>query len=77
MQIEVTALRKSYTTYRRGSNFREVIGSVFRRRAIEVQALKGIDFGIGEGELVGFLGPNGAGKSTTLKILIPPPAPRA
>ncbi len=69
MQIEVTGLRKSYTTYRRGSTFKEVIGSVFRRRAIEVQALKGIDFAIGEGELVGFLGPNGAGKSTTLKIL--------
>ena len=69
MQIEVTGLRKTYITYRRGSTFKEVIGSIFRRQTIEVQALKGIDFSIGEGELVGFLGPNGAGKSTTLKLL--------
>ena len=34
-----------------------------------IQALKGISFSIGKGEIVGFLGPNGAGKSTTLRIL--------
>ena len=34
-----------------------------------IQALKGISFSVGKGEIVGFLGPNGAGKSTTLKIL--------
>ena len=34
-----------------------------------VQALKGISFSVGKGEIVGFLGPNGAGKSTTLRIL--------
>ena len=34
-----------------------------------VKAVKGINFKIKDGEIVGFLGSNGAGKSTTLKIL--------
>jgi fluoroquinolone transport system ATP-binding protein len=33
-------------------------------------AVKGISFGIDQGEILGFLGPSGAGKSTTQKILI-------
>jgi ABC-2 type transport system ATP-binding protein len=33
-----------------------------------VQALRGVDLAVGEGELVGLLGPNGAGKSTLVKI---------
>jgi ABC-2 type transport system ATP-binding protein len=35
-----------------------------------IEALKGIDLEVGEGELVGLLGPNGAGKSTLVKILV-------
>ena len=45
----------------------EVIG--LKKRYGLIQALKGISFSVGKGEIVGFLGPNGAGKSTTLKIL--------
>ncbi len=33
-----------------------------------VEALKGVDLDVREGELVGLLGPNGAGKSTLVKI---------
>ena len=33
------------------------------------EALAGLDFGIGEGEVFGFLGPNGSGKTTTQKLL--------
>jgi ABC-2 type transport system ATP-binding protein len=34
-----------------------------------IEALRGISFSVGAGEIVGLLGPNGAGKSTTIKIL--------
>lgn len=32
--------------------------------------LRGLDFTVGRGEILGFLGPSGAGKSTTQKLLI-------
>src|SRR5881227_3808809 len=34
-----------------------------------VEAVRGIDFEVGEGEVFGLLGPNGAGKTTTVEIL--------
>jgi fluoroquinolone transport system ATP-binding protein len=33
------------------------------------EALRGLDFGVREGEIFGFLGPSGSGKSTTQKVL--------
>ena len=38
------------------------------KRYGRVQALRGVDLEVREGELVGLLGPNGAGKSTLVKI---------
>jgi ABC-2 type transport system ATP-binding protein len=35
-----------------------------------VQAVKGISFGVAQGEIFGFLGPNGAGKSTTIRAML-------
>jgi len=35
----------------------------------DVQAVAGVSFEVGEGELFGFLGPNGAGKTTTINML--------
>lgn len=40
------------------------------KRYGQVQALRGVDLAVEEGELVGLLGPNGAGKSTLVKIAV-------
>jgi len=40
------------------------------KRYGSVEALKGVDLEVREGELVGLLGPNGAGKSTLVKIAV-------
>ena len=34
-----------------------------------IQAVKGISFAVGKGEVLGFLGPNGAGKTTTMRMI--------
>jgi ABC-2 type transport system ATP-binding protein len=42
---------------------------VYKTRKDEVEAVRGVDFTVDRGEIVGFLGPNGAGKTTTLRML--------
>jgi ABC-2 type transport system ATP-binding protein len=54
--IETRALRKSFTS-RQG------------REKKVVEAVRGVDLDVAEGEIFGFLGPNGAGKTTTLRML--------
>jgi ABC-2 type transport system ATP-binding protein len=58
--IEAIELRRTYKT----------TTGVFRRRPLEVEAVRGISFAVERGELFGLLGPNGAGKTTTIKMLI-------
>jgi ABC-2 type transport system ATP-binding protein len=41
----------------------------FRSRKGTVEAVRGVDLIVDEGEIFGFLGPNGAGKTTTLRML--------
>jgi len=56
MIIETTGLRKS---------FKSRVG----RETKTVEAVRGVDLQVAEGEIFGFLGPNGAGKTTTLRML--------
>jgi ABC-2 type transport system ATP-binding protein len=58
--IEAEGLRRTYKT----------TAGLVRRKALEIEAVRGIDFQVAEGELFGLLGPNGAGKTTTIKMLI-------
>jgi ABC-2 type transport system ATP-binding protein len=48
-------------------NVLEVVG--LKKRFGVVEAVKGIDFHVGEGEIFALIGPNGAGKTTTLRIV--------
>jgi ABC-2 type transport system ATP-binding protein len=41
----------------------------FSARGGRVEAVRGVSFNVGRGEIFGFLGPNGAGKTTTLRML--------
>src|SRR5437588_769193 len=58
--IEAQDLHRTYRT----------TTGAFRRRSKDVEAVRGVSFEVGEGELFGLLGPNGAGKTTTIKLLI-------
>jgi ABC-2 type transport system ATP-binding protein len=40
-----------------------------RKRFGELEAARGVDFRIGEGDTYGLLGPNGAGKTTTISMV--------
>jgi ABC-2 type transport system ATP-binding protein len=58
--IEAIDLRRVYRT----------TTGTFRRKRLDVEAVRGISFDVQKGELFGLLGPNGAGKTTTIKMLI-------
>jgi ABC-2 type transport system ATP-binding protein len=45
------------------------LARTFRSRKRSVEAVRGVNLTVEDGEIVGFLGPNGAGKTTTLRML--------
>ncbi len=45
------------------------LARTFTSRKRTVEAVRGVDLTVSDGEIVGFLGPNGAGKTTTLRML--------
>ena len=44
--------------------------TVFKSRGQEVQAVRGVSFSVGEGEIVGLVGESGSGKSVTMKAVL-------
>ncbi|WMT39910.1 hypothetical protein RE628_21540 [Paenibacillus sp. D2_2] len=52
MIIQVKELSKNYTTYQRGASFRETVASMFRRKTLVVEAVKGITFSVEKGRLL-------------------------
>ena len=67
--ITVNDLSKTYRVYQKREGVIASISGLFYREYKTVEAVRGVNFTIDEGEMVAFLGPNGAGKTTTLKLL--------
>lgn len=68
-QIELEDIRKTFTVGERPEGRFSALRGALVRKTRKVEALRGISFSIGRGEMVGYIGPNGAGKSTTVKIM--------
>lgn len=67
--IEIRDLRKSYRVYQKREGVWASVQGLFHREYREIEAVRGINLQVEQGEFVAFLGPNGAGKTTTLKLL--------
>ncbi len=67
--IKVENLVKTYKIIEKEEGLIGYFKNLFHPKYKDFMAVKGINFEIKEGELVGYIGENGAGKSTTIKML--------
>jgi ABC-2 type transport system ATP-binding protein len=67
--IEIRGLSKAYRVYQKREGLWASVAGLFHREYKDIEAVRGIDLDVEQGEFVAFLGPNGAGKTTTLKLL--------
>ena len=54
--IEIRGLVKSYRVYQKKEGLRAALRGLFHREYREVQAVRGIDLNVDQGEFVAFLG---------------------
>jgi ABC-2 type transport system ATP-binding protein len=67
--IEVENLQKTFSVPVRHTGRFGAVKTLLSRQYRHVNAVDGVSFRLGAGEMVGYIGPNGAGKSTTIKML--------
>ena len=67
--IEVENLKKEYKINVKKEGLLGAVINVFNPKYEIKEAVKGVNFSIEKGEMVGYIGANGAGKSTTIKML--------
>ena len=67
--IQVKNLVKTFKKPIRGEGLKGMIKTLFSRKYEPIPAVKGVNFEIEQGEIVGYIGANGAGKSTTIKMM--------
>lgn len=67
--VQVTDLAKTYRVPQREAGLKASLRHLVRPQYLDVDAVRGVNFQLETGEVVGFIGPNGAGKTTTLKML--------
>ena len=67
--IQVKNLVKTFKKPIRGEGLKGMIKTLFSRKYEPIPAVKGVNFEIEQGEIVGYIGANGAGKSTLLRCI--------
>lgn len=67
--ISMRGLRKVFRVARRPEGTLARLRSLFQPALATVEAVRGLDLEVEQGEALAFIGPNGAGKSTTIKML--------
>lgn len=67
--IEVENLVKTYKIIQKDDGLLGYFKNLVKPKYKEITAVKGVNFKLEEGEMIGYIGENGAGKSTTIKML--------